>query len=122
VNYGWPVVTHGLDYTGARVTPFTEYDGMAPPALHWTPSIAPSGLTVYQGRLFPQWEGNLLVGALADRSVHRVVLADDGAVDMETLFSELNERIRDVRTGPDGAIYLLTDSPAGRLLRVTPRN
>lgn len=122
VNYGWPVATHGLDYTGARVTPFTEYDGMAPPALHWTPSIAPSGLTVYQGRLFPQWEGNLLVGALADRSVHRVVLADDGAVDMETLFSELNERIRDVRTGPDGAIYLLTDGPAGRLLRVTPRN
>ncbi|MGM0767258.1 MAG: PQQ-dependent sugar dehydrogenase [Pseudomonadota bacterium] len=119
-NYGWPVVTRGLDYTGARVSPYTEYQGMASPALHWTPSIAPSGLALYTGDLFPKWQGDLLVGALAAKSVHRVVLADDGAVDMETLFSELGERIRDVITGPDGAIYLLTDSPQGRILRITP--
>lgn len=120
-NYGWPVVSLGLDYTGARVTPYTEYEGMESPALHWTPSIAPSGFALVRGDQFPDWQGNLLVGALADRSVHRVVLADDGAVDMETLFGELDERIRDVRTGPEGAIYLLTDSPRGRLLRVTAR-
>lgn len=120
-NYGWPVVTHGLDYTGARVSPYTEYIGMASPALHWTPSIAPSGLALYSGDLFPAWRGDLLVGALASKSVHRVVLADDGAVDMQTLFTELDERIRDVATGPEGAIYLLTDSPRGRILRVMPR-
>lgn len=119
-NYGWPVATRGLDYTGARVSPFTEYDGMEPPALHWTPSIAPSGMTLYDGDLFPEWRGSLLVGALAARRVHRVVLSNDGAVDMETLFGELGERIRDVRTGPGGAVFLLTDSPEGRVIRVTP--
>ncbi|MFL1453341.1 PQQ-dependent sugar dehydrogenase [Marinobacter sp. GN3S48] len=119
-NYGWPVATLGLDYTGARVSPFTEYDGMASPALDWTPSIAPSGMTLYDGDLFPEWQGSLLVGALAARRVHRVVLSNDGAVDMETLFGELNERIRDVRTGPEGAVFLLTDSPEGRVIRVTP--
>lgn len=119
-NYGWPVVTLGLDYTGARVSPFTEFDGMASPALDWTPSIAPSGMTLYDGDLFPEWQGSLLVGALAAKRVHRVVLSNDGAVDMETLFGELGERIRDVRTGPDGAVFLLTDSPEGRVIRVTP--
>ncbi|MEX2474160.1 PQQ-dependent sugar dehydrogenase [Marinobacter sp.] len=119
-NYGWPVITKGLDYTGARVSPFTEYDGMESPALHWTPSIAPSGMALYNGDLFPDWSGSLLVGALAAKSVHRVVVSDDGAVDMETLFNELNERIRDVRAGPDGALYLLTDSPQGRILRISP--
>ncbi len=119
-NYGWPVATRGLDYTGARVSPFTKYDGMASPALHWTPSIAPSGMTLYDGDLFPEWQGSLLVGALAARRVHRVVLSNDGAVDMETLFGELGERIRDVRTGPDGAVFLLTDSPDGRVIRVIP--
>jgi len=102
------------------VSPFTDYDGMAAPALHWTPSIAPSGMTLYDGDLFPEWQGSLLVGALAARRVHRVVLSNDGAVDMETLFDELGERIRDVRTGPDGAVFLLTDSQDGRVIRVTP--
>lgn len=124
-NYGWPVVTQGLDYTGARITPFTERPGMTPPLLDWTPSIAPSGMTLYRGDLFPQWRGDLLVGALAARRVHRVSLDQSGegsaaAQDVEILFEELGERIRDVRTGPDGAVYLLTDSPQGRLLRVSP--
>jgi glucose/arabinose dehydrogenase len=119
-NYGWPIATHGLDYTGAHVTPFTKYPGTEQPVLHWTPSIAPSGMTLYQGALFPQWRGSLLVGALAAKSVHRVKLENGQIVDHEILFQELGERIRDVTTGPDGAVYLLTDAPSGRILRVTP--
>lgn len=120
-NYGWPVATHGLDYTWARVSPFTRYPGTEQPLLHWTPSIAPSGMTLYDGDLFPHWQGSLLVGGLVTRAVHRVELDTDGATDRERLFAELDARIRDVRTGPDGAVYLLTDSPEGRLIRVTPR-
>ncbi|WP_223423807.1 PQQ-dependent sugar dehydrogenase [Alcanivorax limicola] len=119
-NYGWPLVTHGKDYTGARITPYTTLPGFEPPMVDWTPSIAPAGMTQYRGDLFPQWEGNLLVAALAGKRVHRVVLSDEGARDEEQLFGEINARFRDVRTGPDGAVYLLTDSPAGRLLRITP--
>ncbi|MBP5981728.1 MAG: PQQ-dependent sugar dehydrogenase [Halomonas sp.] len=121
-NYGWPIATTGLDYTGARVTPFQEYPGTEPPLLEWTPSIAPSGMTLYTGELFPQWQGDLLVGALVSKEVRRVRLSEDGthADDAEGLFGELDERIRDVRTGPEGAIYLLIDNPDGRVLRVTP--
>lgn len=120
VNYGWPVVTQGIDYTGARITPFTAYQGMQPPLLDWTPSIAPSGLTLYQGDLFTDWQGDLLVGALAGRQLQRVRLTGQGAEIVEVLLTELAERIRDVRTGPDGALYVLTDDGRGRLLRVTP--
>ncbi|MBW4933594.1 PQQ-dependent sugar dehydrogenase [Marinobacter sp. F4206] len=119
-NYGWPVISYGLDYTGAMVTPFTRRASMEQPLLQWTPSIAPSGMARYRGALFPHWQGDLLVGALADRSVHRVELRDGQARDEETLFKELGARIRDVVTGPDGAVYLLTDSPQGQILRVTP--
>jgi len=118
-NYGWPLVTRGLDYTGARITPFTEMEGMTPPAKNWTPSIAPSGMTLYTGDQFPQWQGSLLVGALAARQVNRVDI-DAQPVTEEVLFAELGERIRDVRTGPEGYIYLLTDEPDGQLLRVKP--
>jgi glucose/arabinose dehydrogenase len=119
-NYGWPITTHGLDYTGARVTPFEERDGIEPPILHWTPSIAPSGMAVYNGDLFPQWQGDLLVGGLVTRQVHRVSLDNGQAREVGVLFGEVGERIRDVSTGPDGAIYLLTDSADGRVLRITP--
>lgn len=119
-NYGWPITTHGLDYTGARVTPFQEREGIEPPLLHWTPSIAPSGMALYRGDLFPQWQGDLLVGGLVTRQVHRVSLENGQANEVGTLFGELDERIRDVRTGPDGAVYLLTDSADGRVLRITP--
>lgn len=116
-NYGWPIATHGLDYTWARVTPYQAYPGTVQPVLHWTPSIAPSGMTFYQGEMFPEWQDTLLVGALVTRRVHRVKLVDGQPVEQTPLFEELNERIRDVRTGPDGAVYLLTDAPDGRLLR-----
>ncbi|WP_211315744.1 PQQ-dependent sugar dehydrogenase [Isoalcanivorax indicus] len=119
-NYGWPLVTHGKDYTGARITPFESLPGFEPPLLDWTPSIAPAGMTLYRGELFPDWDGQLLVAALAGKRVHRVVLENGAARDVEQLFGELNERFRDVRTGPDGAVYLLTDSPQGRVLRVVP--
>ena len=121
-NYGWPIATGGLDYTGARVSPFEAYPGMLPPALEWTPSIAPSGLALYQGELFPEWQGDLLVGSLVNREVRRVRLREDGgAEEVERLFGERDARIRDVRVGPEGAVYLLTDSPDGQLLRVIPR-
>lgn len=121
-NYGWPIATYGLDYTWERVSPFKEYAGSIQPILHWTPSIAPSGMTLYNGVLFPQWRGSLLVGALVDRSVHRIAFEDGQAVPKESLFGELGYRIRDVKTAPDGAVHLLTDAADGRLLRVTSKS
>lgn len=122
-NYGWPAVTGGIDYTYARVTPFRSLPGMEPPLLQWTPSIAPAGMAWYDGALFPAWRGSLMVAALKERSVRRVPLTDAArgpSGDQELLFQELGERIRDVRAGPDGALWLLTDSPQGRVLRVVP--
>ncbi|KPQ30273.1 MAG: glucose/sorbosone dehydrogenase family protein [Marinobacter excellens HL-55] len=121
-NYGWPLASDGVDYTGALVTPFRRYEGTIAPLWFWTPSIAPSGMALYHGHQFPQWRGNLFVGALANKSVHRMILADGEVIATERLFDELGERIRDVREGPDGALYLLTDSSEGRLLRVVPRD
>ncbi len=119
-NYGWPAITYGVDYSGARISPYTEYEGMEQPVTYWDPSIAPSGLTVYDGAAFPQWQGNLFVGALKDKDVRRLTIVDGRVVEEETLFAEIGERIRDVRTGPDGFLYLLTDSRNGRLLRIRP--
>lgn len=119
-NYGWPVTTGGIDYTHARITPYKNLPGIQPPLVEWTPSIAPAGLAWYDGVLFPAWRGSLLVAALKERSVRRVPMAGGVPGAQEILFQELGERIRDVRTGPDGAIYLLTDSAQGRVLRVVP--
>lgn len=119
-NYGWPIATAGLDYTGARVTPFKDYKGTQQPLLGWTPSIAPSGMALYKGDAFAAWKGDLLVSALAARNVQRVRLDGDKVVEAETLFEELGERIRHVVEGPDGNIYLLIDSEKGRIVKVTP--
>jgi len=119
-NYGWPLVSFGVDYTGAQITPYQNLPDTEPPLLHWTPSIAPSALAIYDGTLFPEWQGDLFSAALAAKQVRRVRLADGEVVEQEALFEELGERIRDVRVGPDGALYLLTDSAEGRLLKVTP--
>lgn len=119
-NYGWPITTGGVDYTGARVTPYRTRPGITPPLLEWTPSIAPAGLCAYEGALFPAWRGSLLVAALRERSVRRVPMQDGTPGTQELLFTELNERLRDVRSGPDGAVWLLTDSAQGRVLRVVP--
>jgi aldose sugar dehydrogenase len=119
-NYGWPAITYGVDYSGAIISPYTEKEGMEQPLLQWTPSIAPAGMTQYTGTLFPQWQGDLFVSALAERSVRRLTLKDGKVTGQEILFKELGERMRDVRTGPDGALYLLTDNPKGRVLKVVP--
>ena len=120
-NYGWPAATYGLDYSGARVSPYTELAGMAPPLEYWSPSIAPGGMTLYTGDAFPKWQGDLFIAALANMSVHRLDLDDSAISNQEILFTEVQERFREVRAGPDGFLYLLTDSPEGRLLQVRPR-
>jgi aldose sugar dehydrogenase len=119
-NYGWPLATFGIDYTGARISPYTELPGLVAPLLHWTPSVAPSSLTLYRGALFPEWQGDLFASTLAERSVRRIRVRDGMLAGEEVLFEELGERLRDVRSGPDGALYLLTDNAEGRLLRVVP--
>lgn len=119
-NYGWPLATHGVDYSGAEISPFTEYEGTEQPIVYWTPSIAPSGIAVYHGAAFPEWDGDLFAGALAEMDVRRIDMENGAVVGQERLFAELGERIRDVRVGPDGALYLLTDNRDGRVLRVRP--
>lgn len=119
-NYGWPVATHGIDYTGARVSPYTDFAGMVSPLYYWTPSIAPAGMTLYRGDLFPQWHGNIFVASLKAKSLHRLVMKGGKVMHEEVLLDELNVRLRDVRTGPDGALYLLTDSANGALIQMVP--
>jgi aldose sugar dehydrogenase len=121
-NYGWPVASHGIDYSYMMLTPFTERAGMQSPLLQWTPSIASAGLMVYRGTLFPDWQGDLFVAALAERSVRRVPMRDgmpQGDA-QEILLHDLGRRIRHVAEGPDGALYVLTDHADGALLRVVP--
>lgn len=118
-NFGWPAVTHGVDYSGAYVSPFKTAPGMKDPIWTWVPSIAPSGLAVYRGSDFPGWNGDLLVGALVDREIRRLTVRRGEVLEETALLSELGERIRDVRVF-DGRIYVLTDSEAGRLLRLRP--
>jgi glucose/arabinose dehydrogenase len=119
-NYGWPLVSHGIDYPFARVTPFTRHEGFEDPEVIWSPSIAPSGLAVYQGTLFKGWQGDFLVPALRDRSVRRLVRDGDRVVRQELLLGERGERIRDVKVAGDGSIYALTDGVEGKLLRLVP--
>lgn len=119
-NYGWPAVTQGINYSGAYVSPLKEAPGVTQPLHYWTPSIAPSGMAYYDGYAFPDWRGDLFLGALVDREVRRLDLEDGSVTDEEALFSNLGERIRDVRVGPDGFLYILTDSDEGKIIRVLP--
>jgi glucose/arabinose dehydrogenase len=119
-NYGWPVIGYGIDYNGQKIHESTEKAGMEQPIYYWVPSIAPSGMAFYTGTLFPAWRGNLFVGALAAQLLARLELNGDKVVKEERLLHELHERIRDVRQGPDGALYLATDSGGGRILRIAP--
>ena len=120
-NYGWPAITYGIDYNGAYVTPFTEHLGMEQPAHIWVPSIAPSGLMIYEGAMFPDWRGDLFIGALVDQEVRRLDMENGKVVEEQTLFSELNARIRDIRQAPDGSIYIITDGSAGSIVRVSAK-
>jgi glucose/arabinose dehydrogenase len=119
-NYGWPVIGYGIDYSGTKIHDATAKSGMEQPVKYWVPSIAPSGMAFYTADLFPAWKGSLFVGALASRLLVRLELDGEKVTREERLLTDLRERIRDVRQGPDGAIWLLTDSGNGRLLRVTP--
>jgi aldose sugar dehydrogenase len=118
-NYGWPLATFGVDYSGARITPYTSRPGMEDPRVDWTPSIAPSGMTLYRGEQFPDWQGSLFVTALVAREVRRITLDGDRVTGQEALFGEIGERLRDIKTGPDGALYVLTDNSFGQVLRVS---
>jgi aldose sugar dehydrogenase len=119
-NYGWPVIGYGIDYSGAKIHEAAAKPGMEQPIKYWVPSIAPSGMAFYTADLFPNWKGNLFVGALAGQLLVRLELDGEKVTKEERLLQNLRERIRDVRQGPDGAIWLLTDNSDGRLLRVTP--
>ena len=119
-NYGWPVITHGRNYSGTKITDETARAGMEQPAAYWTPSIAPSGLTVYRGRRFPRWDGNLFVGALRAQLLVRLELDGDRVVHEERLLADFGNRIRDVRTGPDGLIYLALDENDAHIWRLEP--
>jgi glucose/arabinose dehydrogenase len=118
-NYGWPIITYGEEYSGGKIGEGTAKEGLEQPVYYWVPSIAVSQLAFYDGDLFPAWKGNALVGALAGTRVERLVLDGDKVVGREELLGDVGKRIRDVRVGPDGALWLLTDD-SGEVLRVTP--
>lgn len=116
-NYGWPAITYGIDYSGAIISDQTHAPGMEQPVVYWVPSIAPCGMTFYQGAVFPEWQGDLFVGALAGMHLRRLEMSGDQVIEQEVLLKG-SARFRDVRTGPDGYIYLLTDDPNGKVLRL----
>jgi glucose/arabinose dehydrogenase len=118
-NYGWPVVTLGRDYSGARISPFTQYEGMQDPVLNWTPSIAPSGMTIYHNDVFPDLQNHLLVTSLKNKALYAVSL-DQNRMSAVQIFATINERLRDVIIGRDGAIYVLTDGERARIMRFSP--
>lgn len=119
-NYGWPAITYGIDYSGAVISDKTGAPGMEQPVVYWVPSIAPSGMDFYDGDRFPNWRGDLFVGALAGSHLRRLTLDGDKVTGQEVLLEDLGERIRAVKSGPDGLIYVLTDSYDGQLLRLEP--
>jgi aldose sugar dehydrogenase len=120
VNYGWPVITYGIDYSGAPIGEGTHKEGMAQPLYYWVPSIAPSGMAFYDGEAFPEWRGDLFVGALRSELLARLELDGERVVAEERLLEGALGRIRDVKVGPDGYLYLLTDESDGGLYRLEP--
>jgi glucose/arabinose dehydrogenase len=120
-NYGWPLVSYGVNYDGTPVgNGKATMEGVTDPIWHWTPSIAPSGMAFYTGDLIPGWKGSLFNGALKFELLSRLEIKGDKGIKEERLLRNMQERIRDVRQGPDGALYLLTDNSSGRILRIVP--
>jgi glucose/arabinose dehydrogenase len=120
-NYGWPVISYGVNYDGSKVSDLTEKPGMEQPQHYWVPSIAVSGMIFYTGDRFPHWKGNVFVGGLKSQQVVRLELDGARVVHEERLLrGVIKERVRDLEQGPDGLIYLLTDEENGRLLRIEP--
>jgi glucose/arabinose dehydrogenase len=119
-NYGWPVITYGRDYNGRSIGEGAVKEGMEQPVYYWDPVIAPSGLTFYTGDAFPGWKGNILIGSMAPGGLVRLVMTGDRVASEERYLGDLRERIRDVQQGPDGFLYVITDSGDGRILRLRP--
>ncbi|HEX2278289.1 MAG TPA: PQQ-dependent sugar dehydrogenase [Candidatus Tectomicrobia bacterium] len=119
-NYGWPVISYGVHYSGAKIGEGTAKPGLEQPIYYWDPVIAPSGMTFYTGEAFPDWQGSILIGSLRPGLLVRLTLEDGRVAREERYLGDLGARVRDVRQGPDGLLYLLTDSRDGRLLRVMP--
>ena len=120
-NYGWPVITYGIDYSGAKIGEGTEKEGMEQPVYYWDPVIAPSGAIFYTGDKYPEWKGDLFVGSLNPGGLVRLDL-EDGKVTKETRYiGNPRQRVRDVQQGPDGLLYVITDSPQGQILRLDPK-
>lgn len=118
-NYGWPVATHSREYSGGLISPETSLPGMVDPQVIWTPSIAPSGLAVYRGDAFPDWQGDLFAGGLVSQDIRRLELDAAGNVVNEVPMA-MGQRVRDIRQGPDGLLYVLTDESNGQLIRLDP--
>ncbi|MGI9043919.1 MAG: PQQ-dependent sugar dehydrogenase [Gemmatimonadaceae bacterium] len=119
-NYGWPVISYGRDYSGAKIGEGTAKEGMEQPVYYWDPVIAPSGMTFYTGDAFPEWKGSILVGGLSPGLLVRLAMSDGRVTSEERYLGDLRERIRDVKEGPDGSVYVITDSSQGRILRLSP--
>ncbi len=120
-NYGWPVITYGVDYNGTRIGEGTAKAGMEQPVYYWDPVIAPSGMAFYTGERFRDWKGTVLIGSLKPGLLVRLTMEDGEVVREDRYLGDLGERIRDVRQGPDGLLYLLTDNDNGRILRLSPK-
>jgi glucose/arabinose dehydrogenase len=122
-NYGWPVISHGVNYDGTPVgSGQSEMPGMEAPIRTWTPVIAPGGMAFYTGELFPEWKGDLLIAGLRSQALIRLDLDGSRVVGEERLLTERGRRIRDVEVGPDGAVYVLTDEDDGAIWRIAPRS
>lgn len=119
-NYGWPEITYGVDYDGSTISSETARAGMEQPVHYWVPSIATSGLLIYAGDRFPAWRGNAFVGGLVGQHLARVGLDGRSVTETERLLDGAGHRIRDVREGPDGLIYLVVEAPSAPLLRLEP--
>ena len=121
VNHGWPIITYGVNYgIGTQIGEGTTKPGMGQPVYYWVPSIAPSGMAFYDGAAFPGWQGNLFVGSLKFRQLVRLEIDGERVVHEERLLEDAVGRIRDVRQGPDGLLYLLSDAADGQLVRLVP--
>ncbi len=121
-NYGWPIITYGIEYSGGKIGEgISSKPGLEQPVYYWNPSIATSSLLLYTGDLFPEWKGNFLVGALKYMQVQRLVMKDGEVVAHEVLAEDIGERVRDLKQGPDGAVYIVTDDADGRIVRMAPQ-
>lgn len=120
-NYGWPIATYGIDYSGARISPYISYDGTQQPLVDWTPSIGPSGMTIYDGAQFPDWQGDIFVSSLIFNKIIHIEMVNGAPQRQSDMFSEIGDRLRDIRTGADGALYILSEGDNGKLWRVSRR-